>query len=298
MQAHQQVRRVLVITLVLNLIVAISKIIVGLLSGALAILADGFHSLSDAAGNIAALVANAIAAQPPDEEHPYGHRRFETAGALVIGVLLMLTAWEVVQGVVARMVDGAAPLAITPLMIGVLLMTLVINLGVSTYQRRAGERLKSDILLADAANTRADVYVTLSVLVSLGLVWAGFGWMDTVVALAVAGMIARAAAGILWQTGGVLVDTAPYQPHTLRGCVAHLPQVVDVARVRSRGARDAAHIDVDVTVAAEMTTAQTAALAEQIRQQVAQHIRQCGGRVVEIEVHFAPAMPAIETTAA
>ncbi len=289
----------LLVTLALNLFVALGKITVGLLTGALAILADGFHSLSDAAGNVAALVADRIASQPPDEDHPYGHRRFETVGALGIGVLLLLTAWEVVQSVGGRLLSGEGAAVITPLAVGVLLLTLAVNLGVSTYQRRAGERLGSELLLADAANTRADVYVTTSVLVSYALVWfTGMLWWDTAVAAVVAGLIIRAGFGVLWHAGGVLVDTAPYAPATLHSWVEDVPGVVDVRRVRSRGSVNAAHIDVDVAVHPQMTCGQTAALADCIRARVAGEVQSCGGRVLEIEVHFIPDVQTKMRTAA
>lgn len=285
---RQQVQRVLMITLILNFAVAFGKIIVGLMSGALAIVADGFHSLMDGAGNVAALVTNSIAAQPPDADHPYGHRRFETVGALVIGILLLLTAWEVVQSVGERVLGGAEPPQVTPLTLGVLLGTLVVNLFVSTYQRRAGERLRSELLLADAENTRADVFVTLSVLASSAFVMFGVAWMDTAAALVVVGLIVRAAVCVLSKAGGVLVDTAPYTPDELAAWVCDLPDIQQVIRARSRGTADAAHIDIDVRVAPTTTIAQTAQVTRTIRQHVADSVRAQGGSVAEVEVHFTP----------
>ncbi|MCA9914694.1 MAG: cation diffusion facilitator family transporter, partial [Anaerolineae bacterium] len=193
MNRNQQVRRVLLITLVLNVLVAVGKIVLGIVSGSLAVLADGFHSLTDSAGNVAGLVATSIAARPPDENHPYGHRRFETLAALLIGGLLLLTAWEMLQGVLERLQDQTLP-EINALMFVVLGVTLVMNIGVSRYQIRAGKRLQSEILLADARNTQADVFVTLSVITSTLLVaLTGMAWLDALAALAVVGLIARAA---------------------------------------------------------------------------------------------------------
>ncbi|MEL6149005.1 MAG: cation diffusion facilitator family transporter, partial [Chloroflexota bacterium] len=256
MTHSNNVRRVLVITLILNIIVALGKIIVGMAAGALAIVADGFHSLMDGAGNIAALVANAIASRPPDDDHPYGHHRFENVGALVIGVLLLVTAWEMVQSVLARLFgEGGIP-NIAPLTIGVLVATLLINIGVSTYQRREGRRLRSQLLLADAENTRADVYVTLSVLGSTAFVLMGVAWMDTLAALVVVALIVRAAWRVLGNAGGVLVDTAPYAPEQLHAWVCDLPDVHRVVRARSRGTAGAAHIDIDVQVHPKTTIAQ------------------------------------------
>src|SRR5688500_18953441 len=103
---RNQVHRVLLVTLALNFVVAIAKLFIGAASGVLAISADGVHSLIDGSSNVVALIANRIADKPPDEEHPYGHRRFETMAALFIGALLILTAWEIVNGALQRLRDG------------------------------------------------------------------------------------------------------------------------------------------------------------------------------------------------
>ena len=279
-----QVRRVLTITLVLNLTVAISKIIIGLVSGALAITADGLHSIIDGSGNIVGLIAVRLADRPPDEDHPYGHSRFETLAALTIGVLLLLTATEIIRGAIERLTGGEAP-EITPLAFIVMTGTLLVNVFVSRYQIREGKRLESQVLLADAANTSADVFVTLSVIVSMGLVaWLGWEWADIAAALVITVLIARAAWHVLRQTAGVLVDTAPYPAEELRELVQTVPSVDEVLRVRSRGAASAAHIDVDVQVAPEMTANQSAAIADAIRDKLQNSLP----GIDEVEVHFAP----------
>lgn len=280
---RQQVRRVLLLTLICNVAVAAGKIIIGMITGALAITADGFHSLTDSAGNVAGLVGNALAQQPPDDEHPYGYRRFESLAALLIGALLLLTAWEMLQGVISRVQAGQIP-QITPLAFVVLGVTLLINIGVSTYQIRAGERLQSEILLADAKNTRTDVFVTLSVLVSMALVWwTDWLWIDLVAAGVVTVLVGKAAWDIVKQTGRVLVDTAPFPPEEIRALLAEMPQMPEVVRVRSRGPADAAHIDIDLRVAPEMTAEQSNNLAYAVRQR----LRDAYDGLAEVEVHFA-----------
>ncbi|MEL7433332.1 MAG: cation diffusion facilitator family transporter [Chloroflexota bacterium] len=282
---NEQVQHVLVTTLVLNIIVAVSKIMLGWLTGALAIAADGVHSLTDGAGNVAGLVGNYYAGRPADENHPYGHKRFESLAALLIGALLLLTAWEMGQGVLDRLSANIPP-QITSLTIGVLVVTLVINIAVATYQTRAGKRLKSQILLADAKNTQADVFVTLAVIISsVTVALTGWVWVDLVAALVVVVLIGRAAWEILQQTGLVLVDTAPYEADELNKMVMDVP--ADIVRARSRGTRDAPHIDIDVRVPPEMTTDQTHSIAYAIRQQVAAQV----GEVQEVEVHFVPHHP-------
>lgn len=283
-ETRRQVRQVLWLTLILNMTVAVTKITLGLLSGALAITADGFHSLIDGSSNVVALIAARIAARPPDDDHPYGHRRFETLAALMIGALLLLTAWELVGTALARLREPVAPV-IAPLTIAVLFGTLLVNLFISTYQRRAGRRLRSELLLADAANTTADVFVTLSVLVSTSLIArTGWTWLDPAAALVIVVLIGRAAYGVLRRTGSVLVDTAPFTPAALTAIATSVPAVSEVLRARSRGPADAAHIDVDVQVAPATTAEHTAAIAAAIR--AAMHDQLDG--VAEVEVHFAP----------
>ena len=266
--SRQQVNRVLWITLVLNVVVAGSKISLGLLTGALAIAADGFHSLADSAGNIAGLIANYYAGQPPDDEHPYGHRRFETLAALLIGGLLLLTAWEVGRGALERLQTQHQP-DVSLLGIGILIATLVINIMVSRYQKAAGQRLRSEILLADAQNTGADVWFTLSVLTSTILMkLTGWWWLDVIAAIGVTIMIGYAAIGILRQTSRVLVDAAPYSPEEIKTAMGDVEGVQALGRTRSRGTVDAAHIDLEIHISPQMNAAQIHAIIERVRQRL------------------------------
>jgi cation diffusion facilitator family transporter len=266
--SRQQVNRVLWITLILNLVVAVGKISLGVVTGVLAIAADGFHSLADSAGNIAGLIAIYYAGQPPDDEHPYGHRRFETLAALLIGGLLLLTAWEVGRGALERLQTQARP-DVSPLGIGILVATLGINIMVSRYQKAAGHRLRSEILLADAQNTGADVWVTLSVLTSTILMQVtGWWWLDIVAALGVTVMIGYAALGILRQTSRVLVDAAPYSPEEIKEALGYVEGVQSLGRARSRGTPDAAHIDLEIFISPQMNAAQIRVIIERVRQRL------------------------------
>lgn len=282
-ETRRQVSRVLWATLGANLAVALGKLVVGLVTGTLAMVADGFHSLLDASSNVIGLAGNAIAARPPDADHPYGHRRFETVAAMAVGGLLLLTAWEIAGQAVERLRDGTQP-TVTALNFAVMFSTMAINLAVSRYERRAGERLKSELLLADAANTGADVFVSLSVLVSLAAVAAGWLWADVVAALIIVALIGRAAWGVLWQTGRVLVDTAPLDALAVEDVVGQTPGVIAVERVRSRGPGDAMQVDVDVRVDPALTADHAQALAEAIRARLGEAFE----GIAEIEVHYAP----------
>jgi cation diffusion facilitator family transporter len=284
---RQQVQRVLFIILVLNLVVAFCKILLGLASGVLSITADGFHSIVDGSSNVVGLVATRLAARPPDADHPYGHRRYETIASLGIGLLLLVTAWEIVSSALSRLNGSEGQTEhIPPLAFAVMLATLVVNLFVTRYERRKGQQLQSELLVADAAHTGTDVYVTVSVLVSMAIVaLTGWGWVDTAAALVITAIILRTAWQVLRQTGGVLVDTAPYSAEQLTAWVRDVPAVEQVVRARSRGPIDAVQVDIDVQVAPETTADHTAAIAEAIRDRLQQQVN----GISEVEVHFVPA---------
>ncbi len=284
LDARQGIRRVLIITSLLNFTVAFGKIAIGLATGAVSITADGFHSLMDGSANLVGLLANRVAGKPPDEDHPYGHRRFETLAALAIGILLLITAWEIISSAIDRLTSGEKP-EITLASFLILVGTLGVNVFLSRYEKREGERLHSELLLADSANTGSDVIVTICVLISMGLVSLGINIADPIAALLIVFFIGRAAWQIVSTTGGVLVDTAPFPAKQLEKIVEQVPSVQRVLRVRSRGTADAAQIDIDVEVAPEMTADHSAAIETAIRKKLEETL----GTLSEVEVHFAPA---------
>lgn len=279
-----EVRRVLLITLVANLAVAVAKVTVGLLTRSLAMVSDGIHSSLDATSNVIGLVSTAIAARPPDSTHPYGHRRFETLASMAIGGLLLLTAWEIIKGSIRRLSTGITP-EVGPASFAVMIATLAVNLGVSTYEGRTGRRLRSEILQADAAHTRSDVFVSLAVLGGLVAVKLGLGWVDAAVALLVVALIGLAAWRIVSGAVNVLVDRAALEPDEVARVAARVPGVEGVALVRSRGPGDDIHLDLDVRVAAPTTAERGAAIAGEIRSE----LREAFEGLTDIQVYFLPA---------
>ena len=157
----RSIRRVLWVILVLNLAVAAAKYVYGLMSGSASMQADGIHSVFDSAGNVVGLVGIALAARPADDSHPYGHAKFETYASLVIGVLLLLAAFEVGSSAVGKLVSGVYTAEVTPVSFIVMVGTLAVNIGVTTYERRCAKRLKSEVLAADANHTLSDALAEL-----------------------------------------------------------------------------------------------------------------------------------------
>src|SRR3954453_21814051 len=142
------VRRVLGGILVANIIVVVIKFTVGLDTNSLAVFGDALQSSVDWASNLFGIFVVRVASKAPDEDHPYGHAKFETLGALLIALLLALSIFELVRGAVARLMSGAPPLNVSSTSLALLVFTLVVNIGVVWFETRAGRRMQSDLLLA------------------------------------------------------------------------------------------------------------------------------------------------------
>src|SRR5215471_11646980 len=175
--ARSGVRRVLWITLFLNVLVSGGKILVGKLTGSLSMVADGYHSLMDGSNNVVGLVVASFAYAPPDEGHPYGHRKFETAATVLIGLALLGLAYNVFEQSLGAAGTRHLP-EIGLLNWTVMAATLGVNLFVASYETKAGRKLGSAYLVADAAHTRSDIYVTLGVIASFAGAKAGAPWVD------------------------------------------------------------------------------------------------------------------------
>src|ERR1700694_1640091 len=150
------VRRVLGGILVANIIVVIVKFTVGLDTNSLAVFGDALQSSVDAANNLFAIFVVRVAYKAPDEDHPYGHAKFETLGALLIALLLALSIFALFRGALARLISGAPPLNVSTVALAFLVLTLAVNVGVVWFETRAGRRLPSELLLADGLHSGPD----------------------------------------------------------------------------------------------------------------------------------------------
>lgn len=234
---QRQVQRVLYVTLGLNLLVFSVKLILGLATGSLSLVADALHSVTDSASNILALLAARFSSPEPDEDHPYGRSKFEAIGALGIDAFLGVASFEILSAAVGRFFAPQPPqLRIEGLTLTLMLGVLGINLFVAVYERFWGRALASSLLLADARHTLSDVWVTLTVLLGLaGIHFWGIPWLDQVLAVPVGLLVFWSGWEVLRENVPFLTDRVAIPPKTLRELVLSLPGILDCHDITSRG---------------------------------------------------------------
>jgi cation diffusion facilitator family transporter len=284
-QAAREVSRVLWVTLGLNVLVAGSKIAYGHSTGVLSIRADGFHSLTDSVNNLVGLMGVHFASRPADAGHPYGHSKFEVLAAGVVGLSLLGMAYDVLTSAAARLFGHAPPPQLDALAFVVLAVTLAINVMVARYERQQAEKLGSPFLASDAAHTSSDVLVTLGVIVTVGLVQAGFPILDSVMALGIAGFIAWAGVQVLRQNLRYLADAAALEPEAVHSIVLQIAGVASAHKIRTRGTPGDIHVDLHVQVARHLDVV----AAHRVTHWVIDAIKQQLPGVTDVVVHTEPA---------
>ena len=279
----RDIKRVLILILALNLVVAAAKGFVGWATGSLSVTADALHSALDGASNIVGLIAITLASAEPDHDHPYGHRKFEVLGALGIGVLLAGAAWNILTEAWAR---WGTPRAIAADWTAFTVMgaTMIVNVGVAVYERRRGTALQSEVLLADSAHTRSDVLATAGVIASLVAARYGLRWLDVVVAVAIAGLIAWAAVRVALSGASVLADRAVLDPSAVKRVAMSVGGVIECHEVRTRGTRDAIFADLRIHLPPDLSLV----VAHRIGHEVERKLKEAYPGLADVVVHVEP----------
>ncbi|HZR24723.1 MAG TPA: cation diffusion facilitator family transporter [Vicinamibacterales bacterium] len=280
---YTEVSRVLTRVLVLNLVVALAKIVFGYASGAISILSDGFHSLTDAASNVVGLVGVHAAERPPDADHPYGHRKYETVAAAAVNVFLILVVVEVLRNAFNHLTGRSAGHEIGVGSFVVMIVTVAINLGVVAYEGREAERLGSEVLLADATQTRGDVWSSVTVIIALIGARAGLPILDPIGALVVAAFIAHAGFQVARATTMILSDRIVMDESDLERVVMSVSGVLGCHQIRTRGSVDHVFLDLHVWLPAQMPLKEAHDISHVVKDRLIARYPQIADAIIHIE---------------
>ncbi|MEZ4818547.1 MAG: cation diffusion facilitator family transporter [Bdellovibrionota bacterium] len=207
MKGAHAIKRVFLLTFFLNVIIATLETSYGLWTNTLSMIANGLHSYMDGGSSLLGYFALAVAAQPSDENHHYGHQKYETISALGISIFIILTAWEIGKHAIERFLEPSISEFHYSGII-VVLISMATNFAVSSYERRKGQELHSHALEADAAHTMTDVWVSVTVLFSLICIYYNIQMVDTLFSLLIALFFLHTAYKIIRKNVLVLTDAA------------------------------------------------------------------------------------------
>lgn len=283
MNRTSEIRKVLIITLLLNILVSGVKIFYGYFIYSVAIISDGYHSLFDGVSNVIGLVGIYLASHPPDERHPYGHRKYETVFTIFVGLLMFITCIEIFRRAYGSLV-GKYEAEVTMLSFVLMLSTMAVSLFVTTYEKRMGRKLSSEYLIADAQHTKSDIYASVGVIIGLIFVKLGFPIADPIVGAIVGILVARTGINIIKDSAEVLVDRKQTDASLIRDIVCSIEGVSGCHDIRTRGTKNHIFIDLHVLVNPVLTIEEGHRIADLIENEIKTRMPE----VVDVVVHVEP----------
>jgi len=252
-----------------NLALTAAKLVLGLVTGSVAVLSEAAHSASDLLASGIALVAVRAAARPADREHPYGHEKAENLAAAVEGVLVLGAGAAVAVEAIRRLVEGAPAVDHIELAIAVMVASALVNVVVSRRLRAVARRTGSAAIEGDAAHLTADVWTSAGAAVGLALA-ALTGWepLDAIAALAVSAWVLAMGARLSWRAGQVLIDRSLPESEiaVIEEVLARFAaEGVSFHALRGRRAGSKRHVDLHMVVPPETTVRRGHAMSGRVK---------------------------------
>jgi cation diffusion facilitator family transporter len=248
-------------------------------------IADGYHSLFDGVSNIVGLAGTFIAARPPDRDHPYGHQKYETVASILIALLLVFVGFEIFQNALNRFLVRITP-EVTYVSFLVIFGTMCINYLVTRYELRKGISLRSQVLIADSMHTKSDIYVSLSVVVSLVAVKLGLPLMDPIIALGISFIIFRVGFRIIKESSRSLLDMSRIEEEEICKLVMGVEGVQGCHKIRTRGGMGDIKVDMHLLVQPDMSLED----AHRISHKVSKKLKGEYEDVSDVVVHLEPSI--------
>jgi len=279
-QRDHKVQRVILIEGSVNVVVLAAKLVVGLSTGSLAIIGDAIHSFTDVVNNIVAWIVIRVSSSPPDREHPYGHRKFETLAVFFLASLLVVLSFELAMRAINK---DDTEIENSAWGLGVMLFVLIINIALAIWQRKWSRKLKSDLLLADATHTFADVLTTIVVIAGWQLSTMGYLWLDRICALGVSFLVFYLAYSLFKRAFPILVDQFALDPELLSKTIQDVQGVREVNRVRSRWIGSEKSVDLVIAVDPELSTTDSHDIATNVESLIEEKYG-----VSDISIHVEP----------
>jgi cation diffusion facilitator family transporter len=282
---HKAATRSVWVSVVVNFFLSTAQIVIGFFAHSQALIADGLHTLSDLFADFIVLGANRISRASADENHPYGHARFENAASLAIGFLLVIVGCGMLWAAARKFIDPSSIPQVHVIALWTALLTLVSKEGLFRYMLAVAKRVNSSMLVANAWHARADALSSLVVAIGIGGNLMGYTFLDPLAAAIVGFMICRTGIKFTWDAMERLTDRGltPAEIEALRATFTATPGVKDVHDLRTRYMGDDVLIDAHVQVDGWLSVSEGHYIAANARRRVlASH------RALDVLVHIDP----------
>lgn len=283
---YRETRKVTLVGVVVNLVLALVKIVAGVVGNSQALVADGVHSLSDLVSDAVVVFAAREASRDPDHDHPYGHGRIETAATIIVGILLLGTAFGLGYRAIQSLIDVSGLVTPAAITLVIALGSMAAKEGLYHYTRRCGRRISSRLLEANAWHHRSDALSSVIVAIGIGGALAGFVVLDAVGAIIVAMMVAKVGWDLIWQSLQELIDTGldPAVVRELRRAAADVDGVKHAHTLRSRWMGHSILLDLHIQVGPRISVSEGHRIAEAVRHALLER----APRLADVMVHVDP----------
>ncbi len=283
----KEIKKVLWITLYLNIFVALIKIIVGNLSGYLSLTSSGLESMFDGASNVLGLISITLAFQPADKDHNYGHFKYENIGGILLAILLFYSSIQIAVETI-KIFDGVRPSAqFGALPIVSILVSLSMSIFVSYYEGKKGRELNSKILISDSKHTLGDSIISFAVLASIILSYWKIFWADILVGGIVSFYLIYLAIQVFRENLPELLDeSAVIDPDLLKKIEA-VSGVIDVHNFRSRGNENYVFIDCHLHLLRTLSLVEAHTIGKQVEEVIRTQLGETHDRM-DITIHYEP----------
>ena len=247
-------------------------------------MADGFHSVSDGASNIVGIIGIALASKPKDNEHPYGHKKFETIASMFIGTMLLFISFNVIKSSISKLLNPSS-LEVSIESLIIIIITLFINIFVALYENKQGRKLNSQILIADSLHTKSDIFVSIGVLIALISIKLGLPVIvDTIASFVVALFIIYAAYEIFKENIYSLTDKVILDKEVVVDILEEFKDIKNVHNIRSRGYKDHVFLDMHIKVDSNLSVDEAHDLVHKIEDTLAYKL----GKKIDVIIHVEP----------
>lgn len=237
-----RIKKVLIVTLILNIMVALLKFVIGHIFDFTSLVSSGIESFFDGSSNILGLITIYYASQPADEGHQYGHHKYETLGSLIIAFLLAFSSFQIIKTVWTNWNSSIEP-QFSWVAVASILFSMAVSFFVSRYESRVGRETQSSFLEADADHTYGDFIMSGGVLITIISSYFHYRWPDLLLGVLISLYLLYLSSRIVKDNLPELMDANPGISDSVLSEVELMPEVLDVHRFRARGNDRVLYID-------------------------------------------------------